>query len=460
MSKSRSNVLHILLTATAVLLAFVLTAAILVPGVYVRAEESTGGDTEEVGDEVTVVSISVSETEITLKEGETYAMKVTAKMSDDSTKDAEGLTFTSDNADAATVNENGVITAVAEGEAVITAKGETEDIKCTIKVTVTKGAAPTVVSIKADVEELTLAAGETHSLIITATMSDNTTAMITGLTFTSDNADAVTVDENGVITAVAPGEAVITVASGTDDISCTCRVTVSAPETHVVSISVSEEQIRIGTSDKYTLKVTAEMSDGTTKDAEGLTFTSSDDEVASVDESGVITAHKSGKVEITIKGESDEISCVCKVTVSDSNIRFETLPSTGERVATGFNPGVTVAKTISDLAAAENIAPESITVLNAEGAVAADSMRMGTGMTLTVEDSSYMVVVLGDTDGNGVINNKDVKAILDYLTGASHLLDSRANNLAAQVIKGKNDVTIENALFLQRHLYGLENITQ
>ena len=85
---------------------------------------------------------------------------------------------------------------------------------------------------------------------------------------------------------------------------------------------------------------------------------------------------------------------------------------------------------------------------------------MATGMNLSIDGIVYMVVIYGDTDGNGIINSRDTKAILDYLTGASRLLDTnRANFLAAEVL-GTTGVTIENALFLQRYIYGLETITQ
>ena len=78
---------------------------------------------------------------------------------------------------------------------------------------------------------------------------------------------------------------------------------------------------------------------------------------------------------------------------------------------------------------------------------------------MSVESVDYMVVIYGDCSGDGVINNRDVQAILDYLTGKSNLIaENRANFLSADFLE--NGVTIESALYLQRYIYGLESIDQ
>ena len=58
------------------------------------------------------------------------------------------------------------------------------------------------------------------------------------------------------------------------------------------------------------------------------------------------------------------------------------------------------------------------------------------------------------------MQTNDVQVILDYITGASHALDTnRACFLAADVLK-TGSITIESALVLQRSIFELETIAQ
>ena len=101
------------------------------------------------------------------------------------------------------------------------------------------------------------------------------------------------------------------------------------------------------------------------------------------------------------------------------------------------------------------IPQEKIMILNAAGTEVTSSTSVATGQILSVDGVEYTIVLVGDTNGDGIISSGDVKVILDYLTGASHALDdSRAFLLAAKVIDG--DITIETALYLQRYIYGFE----
>ena len=145
--------------------------------------------------------------------------------------------------------------------------------------------------------------------------------------------------------------------------------------------------------------------------------------------------------------------------VSNSTVKLRTIAGTGEKIATGINPGVTVGEIVDDITVSESLEPGKVTVTTSAGATAVSSERMKTGMTLNVDGTPYMVVIYGDCNGDGVINSRDVQTILDYLTAKSNLLaDNRANFLSADFLN--NGVDLESALYLQRYYYGLETIEQ
>ena len=234
----------------------------------------------------------------------------------------------------------------------------------------------------------------------------------------------------------------------------------SEPEV-VVEIRFAVDTLRLKAGETMKLDVRAILEDGSEGTTPALVFTIENAEIATVDGEGNLTAVKNGRTAVTAAAADNEsLTCECTLIVSNGNIALKTVESTGERIATGFTPGVTVEQIKSSLAASESISEELIVITSATGIEVKPADRMATGMNLSIDGIVYMVVIYGDTDGNGIINSRDTKAILDYLTGASRLLDTnRANFLAAEVL-GTTGVTIENALFLQRYIYGLETITQ
>ena len=179
--------------------------------------------------------------------------------------------------------------------------------------------------------------------------------------------------------------------------------------------------------------------------------------VISVTKSGIIAAYKNGTATITASTLDGSLSCECTVAVVTSVVKLSTISTTGEKIATGFTPGDKAADMIADISSSYGVDAANISIKDAAGN---DAGQMATGQTLTVDGIEYVVVIYGDTNGDGVIKSNDVQVILDYVTGASHSLDdNRACFLAADVLK-TGSVTIESALFLQRSIYELETLSQ
>ena len=167
-----------------------------------------------------VTSVTLDESELTIEKG--YTAQLTATVAPDDA-DNLGLTWTSDNEEVATVDENGLVTAVSAGEANITATAvDGSGVTATCKVTVTP---KLVTSVILDESELTIEKNLTEQLTATVAPDD---ADNLSLTWTSDNEEVATVDENGLVTAVGEGTATITAtANDGSGVSASCVVTVT-----------------------------------------------------------------------------------------------------------------------------------------------------------------------------------------------------------------------------------------
>lgn len=164
-------------------------------------------------------------------------------------------------------------------------------------------------SITLDVTALALTVGEEYTFTVTTEP-----AGIEGLTLSWSSSDESIVSvEDGTVTAVAEGTADITV-SGGDNVSATCKVTVS-PEEEVeieaesITLSTASADMLIGESITLTATVLPENTTDKT-----VTWTSSESSIAGVDDTGTVTAVSAGTAVITattVNGRTAE----CTVTV-------------------------------------------------------------------------------------------------------------------------------------------------
>lgn len=164
-------------------------------------------------------------------------------------------------------------------------------------------------SITLDVTALALTVGEEYTFTVTTEPAD-----IEGLTLSWSSSDESIVSvEDGTVTAVAEGTADITV-SGGDNVSATCKVTVS-PEEEVeieaesITLSTASADMLIGESITLTATVLPENTTDKT-----VTWTSSESSIAGVDDNGTVTAVSAGTAVITattVNGRTAE----CTVTV-------------------------------------------------------------------------------------------------------------------------------------------------
>ena len=155
--------------------------------------------------------------------------------------------------------------------------------------------------------ELTLKKGETATLVASI-MPENFTDTIS---WRSTDTKVATVTDAGLVKGVAVGTAKIKVTVGST--SALCTVNVIQP---VTSISLNKTSLTMDALNTYQLTATAYPTTAVSRD---IAWSSSDSSIASVDEKGLVTAHKKGTATIKATAkDGSNISNSCKVTVSNN----------------------------------------------------------------------------------------------------------------------------------------------
>ena len=160
---------------------------------------------------IPVTSITLNKTSLTLEKGSCEVLTATVSPQNATNKEVK---WTSSDDAVATVDQNGTVNAVSNGDAVITASAGDFSATCTVSVIVP------VSSITLNKTELTLLVGDNAQLEATVNPEDATDKAVT---WYSSDTDIATVDD-GKITAVNFGIAYISVQTG--NLVETCTVTV------------------------------------------------------------------------------------------------------------------------------------------------------------------------------------------------------------------------------------------
>ena len=190
----------------------------------VTATNACGSDSQELTitidaqTNVPVTGVSLNTSTLNLVENETGTLTATVEPSNATNKD---VTWESSNTSVATVDATGKVTAIGAGTATITVTTEDGSKTATCAVTVT-AATVSVSGVTLNKTALSLTVGDTETLTATIT-PDNATNK--NVTWSSDTPSVASVN-NGVVTAVAPGTATITVTTVDGGFTATCTVTV------------------------------------------------------------------------------------------------------------------------------------------------------------------------------------------------------------------------------------------
>ena len=178
--------------------------------------------------------------------------KLEYKLSQDLTDSI--IIWKSSNTDVAVV-KNGIVTAISDGEATITATINGKDIKDTCKIIVKK---LDLTGIVFEDESLSISVGKTLKLTLNALPSG---ADLPSLKWDVDNKDILSVSDEGVIKAINVGETIVTVSSMDGKYSASINIIVTPYVSEPIEINVEGYDLNFDENTySYTLKIKNEKS--------------------------------------------------------------------------------------------------------------------------------------------------------------------------------------------------------
>ncbi len=260
---------------------------------------ATGSNSKKSGTAlVTVIdmplaSITVSPAEMVLRPTQRGTLQAVSSDIEDT------FSWSTSDMNIATVDELGIVTGIADGQATIVAKGSHSGATRTVAVTVV-GKIATDITVAPD--ELVLRPTFTATLEATSTDPDDT------FTWTSSDDTVASVNASGTVTAVAEGAATITATGSASANTGTTLVTVAGDPPTTITLSPAEIALR--PSQTATLEATSTDLEDT------FTWSSSGTSVATVDSDGTVTALSAGQTIIVAKGSHSATTGVATVTVS------------------------------------------------------------------------------------------------------------------------------------------------
>ena len=219
-----------------------------------------------------------------------------------------GVTWSSSNESVCTVKD-GLVTAKGKGTAIITVRTDDGGFTASCTITVTQA----VTGITLNYESYTLNnVGESVQLTATVTPedADNKTVKWASL---NENVCRVV---DGYVLATGEGVAVITATAVDGDVSAKCTVTVKVPKA-ATGVTLDKETLilhAIGESAQLTASVLPDDAGN-----KNVTWTTSNDAVCMVSNTGMVVATGEGSAVITVKTEDGGFTATCNVKVSISH---------------------------------------------------------------------------------------------------------------------------------------------
>lgn len=286
-----------------------------------------------------LTSISVVPAASSIPVHTTQQFSATGSYADGSSSDLTALvTWKSGSTAVATVDINGIVTAVAPGTSTISASigGVTGSTTLTVN-------APTISSISITPVDLTLAIGINQQFTATATYSDGSTQdLASGVTWSSSSSSVVSINGSGVATTAGAGQTTITATVG----SLSDTTTVTVVPAHLISIDVEPKAVAIAMGTEQQFSAVGTFDDGSTQLLTSVTWTSSLPGTATINPSGLATAVGTGSS--TISAISGSVTGTASLSVSSAALVSIAVTPANSSMAVGTTKQFTATGTFSD----------------------------------------------------------------------------------------------------------------
>jgi uncharacterized protein YjdB len=327
-----------------------------------------------------VVVVRLSSTHESMQVGEHALLTADPLDGDGNVLANRPVAWSSSDPTVATTTQGGLVTAVGVGGAIITASAEGRSAVASITVSAVPVAS---VLLTPDVSTIVVA----QTVQLSAQVRDASGAALTGRTivWTTNSAQVATVTSQGLVTAIAPGNATITATS--EGRSASAAITVNPRPVSAVILSPGQVNVFTGQSVQLNALVTDDR--GQVLTGRPINYSSSNTAIATVSSAGLVTGVTPGTVTITATSESSNGTAT--VTVAPEPVASVSI--------TPVSPSVIIGQTVQLTAIAKNA---SGTVLNgrtvswssgAPGLATVSSLGVVTGI------ATGMAVIIATIDG-------------------------------------------------------------
>ena len=384
---------------------------LLMPKVNCRAETTvSSGDNEKI--EVTELDLGDCPKEMIVGTSQMLSvLTIPANATENE------FTYKSSNEEVATVNALGRLTANKVGKAKITVK--CGKVKNSFEVSVVSGSTTVLVE---DIEigdyEEELEVDKTLYLSAKVLPMNATNTLIS---YHSSDEQIAKVNSSGEVKGIAPGQVTIEVSAGniTKEVNLTVKIGTTA-------IKLNSDYVVLKPEDTFQIsaKVYPEGANQT------LTYKSLDSDIATVSDSGVITAKSSGATAITVSNDDFQVSI--SVIVNEQGKAEETI----------------ITKNISS-DNSEKLFPEEVSVKKYP-VITSDMLKYfyEKEKTLTIKDDTYTIFV----DGRNIVNfENELDTRLEFTqeeNGFSFIVNKNEKLCGEVTIDISNKVTNEKYLYL------------
>jgi uncharacterized protein YjdB len=399
----------------------------------------------------------------------------------------KGLQWSSSNTAVADIDSDGVITALSVGSATIHAvrpavSGDHPEpafqASCVVNVIPPVPATGVVLSVEGHSEYHDSTHSEWFNESTPKDMAQGSNLLLRAqvlpedatefkVTWSVSDSDVLNVMSDGRVIAVGSGKASVTATTIDGEFTASMWVVVPDESHPVRGVSISQPSGTLYLGENATLQLSAQVLP-TYATNQGISWSSSDETVATVDVTGKVTPLKTGCCDITVKTEEGNKTAACSITVLPPRIRVESV-SLNEtelqlplyqtfRLSAIFNPADATDKAVTWTSDNRNVA-----TVNRYGEVTA--LNIGTvKITVTTADgaktASCTVMVaagasVGDVTIDGIIDAADALLILQYDVGLRSL--STEQKAVADVNKD-GFINAADAILILRYAVGLINV--
>ena len=308
------------------------------------------------------------------------------------------VSWSSSHPGVATVSSQGLVTAVSNGTATITARSGSASATAAITVMQSAG------RIVLDPSSATLLSlGETLQLVASVQDANGRAVEDAAITWSSSDEGVATVSSQGLVTAVSNGTVTITARSGSA--SATVAVTVMQSAGSIVIEPSSAMLMSLG----ETVQLSASVLDanGQAVEEAAVTWSSSDEGVATVNSQGLVTAVSNGTATITARSGSASATAAITVMQSAGRIVLEpssaTLMSLGETVQLSASVLDANGQAVEDAAVTWSSSDEGVATASSQGLVTAVSNGKATVTARSGSASANAAVTVMQSVGSIVI---------------------------------------------------------